>query len=162
MSGVTRIWDFLRREWRNRGHCYALAAGAILGFALPEKIRTKPACDGILTALISVSAILAGFLATGLTVLLALEGSEVAKMIRKLKLREEINQAFWGAAKSQLWAVAVCLVCLVAAPQPYCETASRLGAAATTATVLVASTLTARALRILASMMKRHVANLGE
>ncbi|MCD4826129.1 MAG: hypothetical protein K8S55_16180 [Phycisphaerae bacterium] len=108
-------WKVIRKKYVNWGrrHPHWLAvpsAGAYL--LLPNKCVLAILAPSFLSSIISVSSILAGFLTMGISVLLALGGKRIMRLLDELNLRKEVYRSVWCATKWMLLMAACAMIAL--------------------------------------------------
>lgn len=108
----------------------------------------------VLGAIIGAASIFAGFFSTGMTILLALEGSPVMQLLDDLQMRHRVNDSIWGATQWLLALAGISLLALIVNAVLNGET--RPGAGVVAAMTIGASLAAYRAVRLIAAILRRH------
>jgi hypothetical protein len=132
---------------------------ALVMFFVPNVVEKALLKEAMLSALLTVATILAGFFSTGMTILLSLDGKRAMDLLAKLKLVKRFNQQLWVAVKWQLWMAAVCIVSLALQE----TTSMRLKhwlATALTFTIVGSAVSSYYGVRNIWSLLERHFSEL--
>ena len=152
------FWIWVKKTWRLQKEHAALpglvVGCCVHGFLPSTAVKALLANSNLLSALISVGAILAGFFCTGMTVVLSLEGKPVLALMDQMRIRSRVSTGFWTATKWVLTLTGTCLACLIMIPDN--EKVQRVCASLVIGVTVSAGFSSYGAIQNIAAIMRRH------